>query len=131
MEKQELRELYQRYKAAKIRADQAGKEEEKHKKALKAAMAEAGEKEHRDDEGYLFERIVQNRKSMDEAGLLAELKEKGISEGIKVTEAVDEDGVMEAITAGKYTADELQKFLSVKEVVVLKMTAPKKGKAEK
>ena len=131
MEKQELRELYQRYKAAKIRADQAANEEEKLKKALKAAMAEAQEKEYRDDEGYLFERIVQNRKSMDEAGLLAELKEKGISEGIKVTEAVDEDGVMEAITAGKYTADELQKFLSVKEVVVLKMTAPKKGKAEK
>ena len=132
MEKQELRALYQRYKAAKIRADQAAKEEEeKLKKALKAAMAEAKEKEYRDDEGYLFERIVQNRKSMDEAGLLAELKAKGISEGIKVTEAVDEDGVMEAITAGKYTADELQKFLTVKEVVVLKMSAPGKGKAPK
>lgn len=127
----ELRELYQDYKAAKIRADQAAKEEEKLKKALKAAMLEAGEKEYRDQDGYLFERIVQTRKSMDEAGLLAELKERGITAGIKTVEAVDEAGVMEAITAGDYSADELKKFYKAKEVVVLKMTAPKKGKAKK
>jgi len=126
-----LRELYQDYKAAKIRADQAAKEEEKLKKALKAAMLEAGEKEYRDQDGYLFERIVQTRKSMDEDGLLAELKEKGITAGIKTIEAVDEAGVMEAITAGDYSADELKKFYKAKEVVVLKMTAPKKGKAKK
>ena len=124
----DLKKLYQDYKAAKIRADQAAKEEEKLKKALKAAMLEAGEKEYRDQDGYLFERIVQNRKSMDEKGLLAELKERGITAGIKTIEAVDEEGVMGAIEAGDYSADELRKFLSVKEVVVLKMTAPGKGK---
>ena len=126
--KMDLKKLYQDYKAAKIRADQAAKEEEKLKKALKAAMLEAGEKEYRDQDGYLFERIVQNRKSMDEKGLLAELKERGITAGIKTIEAVDEEGVMGAIEAGDYSADELRKFLSVKEVVVLKMTAPGKGK---
>ena len=123
----ELRELYQNYKAAKIRADQAANEEEKLKKALKAAMLEAGEKEYRDEDGYTFERIVQKRKSMDEPGLLAELKEKGITAGIKTIEAIDEAGVMEAITAGDYSADELKKFYREKEVVVLKMTPPGKG----
>ena len=131
MEKQDLGALYQTYKAAKLRLDQAKKEEEKIKALLKAAMAEAGEKEHRDEDGYLFERYVQNKKSMDEEGLLADLKAKGITSGIKVVEAVDEDGVMSAITAGEYKAEDLQKFLTVNPVVVLKMTAPKKGKAKK
>jgi len=126
-----LRELQQSYKVAKIRLDQAEKEEKKLKAALKAAMAEAGEKEYTDQDGYVFERFVQNRKSMDEQGLLAELKEKGITAGIKTIEAVDEDGVMGAIEAGDYSADELKKFLSVKEVVVLKLTAPGKKKGKK
>jgi hypothetical protein len=131
MEKAKLSELYLSYRAAKIKLDQAEKEEKKLKDALKKAMAEAGEKEHTDQDGYLFERIVQNRKSMDEAGLLEDLKEKGISKGIKTIEAVDEEGVMEAITAGEYTAEDLQKFLTLKEVVVLKMTAPGKKKPGK
>lgn len=120
----ELKELYQSYRVAKLKLDQAEKEEKKIKAALKKAMGEAGEKEHTDQDGYTFERIVQIRKSMDEAGLLEELKEKGISKGIKTIEAVDEEGVMEAITAEEYTAEDLQKFLTVKEVVMLKLTAP-------
>lgn len=127
----DLKGLYRDYKAAKIRLDQAEKEEKKLKAALKVAMAEAGEKEHKDEDGYIFERIVQNRKSMDEKGLLAELKEKGITSGIKTIEAVDEAGVMGAIEAGEYSADELKKFLTVKEVVMLKMTAPGKQKGNK
>ena len=127
----DLKGLYRDYKAAKIRLDQAEKEEKKLKAALKVAMAEAGEKEHKDEDGYIFERIVQNRKSMDEKGLLAELKEKGITSGIKTVEAVDEEGVMGAIEAGEYSADELKKFLTVKEVVMLKMTAPGKQKGSK
>lgn len=62
----ELTTLYKQYRAAKMAADQAAKEEDKLKKALKKAMEEAGVKNYTDEDGFLFERIVQNRKSMDE-----------------------------------------------------------------
>ena len=71
-------------------ADQAAKEEDKLKKALKKAMEEAGVKNYTDEDGFLFERIVQNRKSMDEKGVLESLKEKGLTQCIKTVEAVDE-----------------------------------------
>lgn len=64
----ELTTLYKQYRAAKMAADQAAKEEDKLKKALKKAMEEAGVKNYTDEDGFLFERIVQNRKSMDESG---------------------------------------------------------------
>lgn len=76
----ELREIYKKYKFAKLAADQAAKEEEKYKKLLKDEMKKAGEKEYTDEDGYRFERVVQNRKSMDEAGVLESLKEKGLSQ---------------------------------------------------
>lgn len=63
----ELTTLYKQYRAAKLAADQAAKEEDKLKKALKKAMEEAGVKNYTDEDGFLFERIVQNRKSMDES----------------------------------------------------------------
>ena len=63
----ELTTLYKQYRAAKMAADQAAKEEDKLKKALKKAMEEAGVKNYTDEDGFLFERIVQNRKSMDES----------------------------------------------------------------
>lgn len=125
----ELKELYQLYKAKKLAADQAAKEEDKYKKLLKKAMEEAGEKNYTDSEGYLFERIVQNRKSMDEKMVLESLKERGLTSCIKTVEAVNEEAVLAAVEAGEYPAEELQKALTVKEVVVLKMTAP--GKAKK
>lgn len=124
----ELQELYREYRAAKQKADQAAKEEDKYKKLLKKAMEEAGEKSYTDEDGYLFERIVQNRKSMDEKGVLADLKEKGLTQCIKTVEAVDEPKVLEAIEAGQYSAEDLQKFLTVKEVVMLKLTDPAKVK---
>lgn len=127
----ELKELYQLYKAKKLAADQAAKEEDKYKKLLKKAMEEAGEKNYTDEEGYLFERIVQNRKSMDEKMVLESLKERGLTSCIKTVEAVNEEAVLAAIEAGEYPAEELQKALTVKEVVVLKMTVPKKEKKEK
>ena len=65
----ELATLYKQYKAAKLTADQAAKEEDKLNKALKKAMEEAGVKNYTDEDGFLFERIVQNRKSMDENSL--------------------------------------------------------------
>lgn len=65
----ELATLYKQYKAAKLTADQAAKEEDKLKKALKKAMEEAEVKSYTDEDGFLFERIVQNRKSMDEKSL--------------------------------------------------------------
>lgn len=126
----ELREIYKKYKFAKLAADQAAKEEEKYKKLLKDEMKKAGEKEYTDEDGYRFERVVQNRKSMDEAGVLESLKEKGLSQCIKTVEAVDEDKVLEAIKAGDYPAEELQKYLKIKEVVMLKMTAPAKKKVK-
>lgn len=125
----ELKELYQLYKAKKLAADQAAKEEDKYKKLLKKAMEEAGEKNYTDEEGYLFERIVQNRKSMDEKMVLESLKERGLTSCIKTVEAVNEEAVLAAVEAGEYPTEELQKALTVKEVVVLKMTAP--GKAKK
>ena len=57
----ELTTLYKQYRAAKMAADQAAKEEDKLKKALKKAMEEAGVKNYTDEDGFLFERIVQNR----------------------------------------------------------------------
>ena len=127
----ELKELYQMYKVKKLQAEQAAKEEEKYKKLLKDAMKEAGEKAHTDEEGYLFERIVQQRKSMDETAVLESLKERGLTSCIKTVEAVDEEAVLAAVEAGDYPAEELQKALTVKEVVMLKMTAPGKQKKKK
>lgn len=126
----ELREIYKKYKAAKLAVEQAAKEEEKYKKLLKYEMGKAGEKEYTDEDGYRFERVIQNRKSMDEAGVLESLKEKGLSQCIKTVEAVDEDKVLEAIEAGDYPAEELQKYLKIKEIVMLKMTAPAKKKTK-
>lgn len=68
----ELTTLYKQYRAAKMAADQAAKEEDKLKKALKKAMEEAGVKNYTDEDGFLFERIVQNRKSMDEKAVVNE-----------------------------------------------------------
>ena len=124
----ELKELYKKYRAAKTAADQAAKEEEKYKKLLKDAMKEAGEKDYTDEDGYLFERIVQNRKSMDEKMVLESLKDRGLTSCIKTVEAVNEEAVLAAVEAGEYPAEELQKALTVKEVVVLKMTLPGKQK---
>ena len=120
----ELTTLYKQYRAAKLAADQAAKEEDKLKKALKKAMEEAGVKNYTDEDGFLFERIVQNRKSMDEKGVLESLKEKGLTQCIKTVEAK----VLEAIEAGEYSAEDLQKYLTVKEVVMLKLTDPAKVK---
>lgn len=124
----ELKELYKKYRAAKTAADQAAKEEEKYKKLLKDAMKEAGEKSYTDEDGYLFERVVQNRKSMDEKMVLESLKERGLTSCIKTVEAVNEEAVLAAVEAGEYPAEELQKALTVKEVVMLKLTAPGKQK---
>ena len=124
----ELKELYKKYRAAKTAADQAAKEEEKYKKLLKDAMKEAGEKSYTDEDGYLFERVVQNRKSMDEKMVLESLKERGLTSCIKSVEAVNEEAVLAAVEAGEYPAEELQKALTVKEVVMLKLTAPGKQK---
>lgn len=61
-----LAELKEAYKARKLALDSAKKEEEKYKALLKDAMLEAGESDYTDEAGYRFERIVQERKSMDE-----------------------------------------------------------------
>lgn len=65
-----LAELKEAYKARKLALDSAKKEEEKYKALLKDAMLEAGESDYTDEAGYRFERIVQERKSMDEEKLL-------------------------------------------------------------
>lgn len=124
----ELRELQEAYKAKKLAFEQAKKEEEKYKKLLKDAMAEAGEKDYTDEAGYRFERIVQERKSMDEPKLLEELHSRGLENCITTVEAVNEDATLQAVEAGDLPQDVLAGCLTIKEVVILKLTAPEKGK---
>lgn len=127
----ELRELQEAYKAKKLAFEQAKKEEEKYKKLLKDAMGEAGEKDYTDPQGYRFERIVQERKSMDEDRLLAELHERKLDSCIKTVEAVDEDATLAAVEAGDLPQDVLADCLKINEVVMLKLTPPAKGKSKK
>lgn len=122
-----LAELKEAYKARKLALDSAKKEEEKYKALLKDAMLEAGESDYTDQQGYLFERIVQERKSMDEAKLLEELHSRGLTGCIKTVEAVNEEATLQAVEAGSLPQEVLADCLEVKEVVVLKLTAPKKG----
>ena len=95
------------------------------------AMLEAGESDYTDEAGYRFERIVQERKSMDEEKLLAELHERNLTSCIKTVEAVDEDATLKAVEAGELPQEVLADALTVTEVVMLKLTAPKKKKAKK
>ena len=121
----ELRELQAAYKVKKLALDAAKKEEEKYKKLLKDAMEKAGEKDYTDEAGYRFERIVQERKSMDEAKLLTELHSRNLTGCIKTVEAVDEDATLKAVEAGDLPQDVLAGCLKINEVVMLKLTAPK------
>lgn len=123
-----LAELREAYKARKLAFEQAKKEEEKYKALLKDAMAEAGEKDFTDEAGYRFERIVQERKSMDEPKLLEALHERNLTSCIKMVEVVDEDATLQAVEAGELPAEVLAECLKVNEVVMLKMTSPKRGK---
>ena len=123
-----LAELYEEYKARKVAFEQAKKEEEKYKALLKDAMAEAGEKDFTDEAGYRFERIVQERKSIDEPKLLEELHSRHLTDCIKLVEAVDEEATLQAVEAGALPQEVLAECLKVSEVVVLKLTAPKSKK---
>lgn len=123
-----LAELREAYKARKLAFEQAKKEEEKYKALLKDAMAEAGEKDFTDEAGYRFERIVQERKSIDEPKLLEELHNRALTGCIKTVEAVDEEATMQAVESGELPQEVLAECLKVTEVVVLKLTAPKKSK---
>jgi len=123
-----LAELREAYKARKPAFEQAKKEEEKYKALLKDAMAEAGEKDFTDEAGYRFERIVQERKSIEEPKLLEELHTRGLTDCIKTVEAVDEEATLKAVEAGTLPQEVLAECLKVTEVVMLKMTAPKKAK---
>lgn len=123
-----LTELREAYKARKIAFEQAKKEEEHFKALLKDAMAEAGEKDFTDDAGYRFERIVQERKSIEEPKLLEELRSRGLTDCIKTVEAVDEEATLKAVEAGTLPQEVLAECLKVTEVVMLKLTAPKKAK---
>lgn len=124
----ELLEIYEAYKAKKLAFEVAKKEEEKFKALLKDAMAEAGEKDFTDDAGYRFERIVQERKSLDEEKLLEELHTRGLTSCIKTVEAVDEEATLKAVEEGAFPQEVLAECLKVTEVVVLKLTAPKNAK---
>lgn len=124
----ELAELREAYKASKLSLEQAKKEEEKYKKLLKDAMKQAGEKDFTDEAGYRFERIVQNRKKMDEPKLLDALHERNLTSCIKTVEAVDENATLKAVENGDLPQEVLADCLQVTEVVTLKLTAPKKDK---
>lgn len=120
-----LAELKEAYKARKLAFEQAKKEEEKYKALLKDAMAEAGESDYTDEAGYRFERIVQERKSIEEPKLLEELHSRGLTDCIKTVEAVDEEATLKAVEAGTLPQEVLAECLKVTEVVMLKLTAPK------
>ena len=124
----ELAEIYEAYKAKKLAFEQAKKEEEKYKTLLKDAMAEAGVKDYTDEAGYRFERIVQERKSIDEPKLLEELHNRNLTSCIKTIEAVNEEATIQAVEAGELPAEVLAECLAVKEVISMKLTAPKKSK---
>lgn len=124
----EIKEIYEAYKVKKLAFEQAKKEEEKYKKLLKDAMAEAGVKDYTDEAGYRFERIVQERKSIDEPKLLEELHSRDLKSCIKTVEAVDEEATLRAVEAGELPQEVLTSCLEIKEVVVMKLTAPKEKK---
>lgn len=113
-----LAELKEAYKARKLALDSAKKEEEKYKALLKDAMLEAGESDYTDEAGYRFERIVQERKSMDEEKLLAELHERNLTSCITTKEVVDEDATLKAVEAGELPQEVLADALKVTEVVM-------------
>lgn len=113
-----LAELKEAYKARKLALDSAKKEEEKYKELLKDAMLEAGESDYTDEAGYRFERIVQERKSMDEEKLLAELHERNLTSCITTKEVVDEDATLKAVEAGELPQEVLADALQVTEVVM-------------
>lgn len=112
-----LAELKEAYKAKKLAFDTAKKEEEKYKALLKDAMLEAGESDYTDEAGYRFERIVQERKSMDEEKLLAELHERNLTSCIATKEVVDEDATLKAVEAGELPQEVLADALQVTEVI--------------
>lgn len=113
-----LAELKEAYKARKLALDSAKKEEEKYKALLKDAMLEAGESDYTDEAGYRFERIVQERKSMDEEKLLVELHERNLTSCITTKEVVDEDATLKAVEAGELPQEVLADALKVTEVVM-------------
>lgn len=123
----DLKELYQAYKVKKLAFEAAKKDEEKYKKLLKDAMEAAGEKAFTDDEGYLFERIPLERKSIDEEKLLSELHERKLEDCISFKEVVDEDATMEAVEAGRLPQEVLTDCLKITPIVTLKLTPPKRG----
>lgn len=125
-----LAELKEAYKAKKLAFDKAKKEEEKYKALLKDAMAEAGESDYTDEAGYRFERIEQERKSMDEEKLLQELRERNLTSCISTKEIVNEQETLKAVEAGELPQEVLADALKVTRVVMLKLTAPKKAKAK-
>lgn len=128
METQALTELKLAYKVKKLAFDKAKAEEEKYKKALKEAMAEAREDQLTDDEGYTYTRGVQERNKFNEEALLAELKARGLTECISTKEVINEDATVQAVQDGKLPQEVLQENLTVTEVVTLTLKAPKKSK---
>jgi hypothetical protein len=121
----EIGEIYDAYKAKKLAFEQAKKEEEEYKALLKDAMARERVKDYTDGAGYRFERIVQERKSIDEEKLLAELHSRNLTDCIKTVEAVNEEATLQAVENGKLPQEVLTECLEIKEVVVLKLTSPK------
>ena len=64
---------------------------------------------------------------MDEPKLLEALHSRGLTDCIKTVEAVNEEATLKAVEEGSLPQEVLADCLEVKEVVVLKLTAPKKG----
>ena len=90
-------------------------------------MEEAGEKNYTDPEGYLFERVEQSRKKIDEPKLLGILHEQGLEDCISKVEAVNEEATLQAVEDGRLAQELLAECLDVTPIVMMKLTAPKKS----
>ena len=85
-------------------------------------------------EGYVANRIVSVRETMNEAALLAIAHHYGISEIVKTKEYIDFDALEDAIYNGRISKDiliEIGKARESKEVVSLKISKVKSKKGDK
>ena len=123
-----LHELCEAYKKVKANLDKAKKAEERVKADVKAAMLAENVPKFTDAEGFKFERIEQQRNKLDEDKLLRSLNARGLTDCIKLVEAVDTDEVLIAIEEGRLPQWVLAECLTTSTVVMLKLTDTNRGK---
>jgi hypothetical protein len=127
-----LEELIPRYALNKNELDSYTKICKEENEQIKAKLVELGENEYSAG-GYTVKRIVATKESMNEAKLIAVLKENGIDVAIKTREYVD----MDALEAYFYNnppsiplAYQLDRCRTTSETVQLRLSKTKAPKGE-